>query len=102
MNLEYYFISTSIGKLTIVEENGVVVYIGLPKAKLAVIKNWCKQYLDFIDFTEIKNPKELSQSLIEDFKSDIKKNDEIINKINNYGLNILNSVIKDIKKYINI
>ena len=60
------------------------------------------KYLNSLKITtEIKNPKELSQSLIEDFKSDIKKNDEIINKINNYGLNILNNVIKEIKIYIN-
>ena len=55
MNLEYYFISTPIGKLTIVEENSVVVYIGLPKSKLTVIKNWCNQNLDYIDFIELKN-----------------------------------------------
>jgi len=52
MNLEYYFISTPIGNLTIVEENSIVVYIGLPNSKLNVIKNWCKKYLDFIEFIE--------------------------------------------------
>jgi len=67
MNLEYYFISTPIGKLTIVEENGVVVYIGLPKSKLAVIKNWCKQYLNFIDFTEIKNPETNASGQIKEY-----------------------------------
>ena len=75
MNLEYYFISTSIGKLTIVEENGVVVYIGLPKAKLAVIKNWCKQHLDFINFTEIINP---------DTNASVQINEYFFNKRTNF------------------
>ena len=51
MSLEYYFIRTPIGKLTIIEENKVVVYIGLPQSKLTVIKIWCKQHLNFINFT---------------------------------------------------
>ena len=74
MNLEYYFISTSIGRLTIVEENSIVVYIGLPKSKLTAIKNWCNQNLDYIDFIELKNPEtNASVQIIEYFLNKRKK-----------------------------
>ena len=44
---------------------------------------------------------ELGLSLVEEFKQDEKdKNDEIAKKIQNYGQNILNNVIMELKKYI--
>ena len=49
---------------------------------------------------EICSPEELSQSLVEIFKKDKEDNDQIIEKIENYGLNTFNNVIKELKKYI--
>ena len=43
---------------------------------------------------------ELSLSLVEEFKKDRAKNDEISTKIQNYGQNIFNNVIMELKKYI--
>ena len=60
------------------------------------------EYLKSLNITkEINNFEELSQSLVEEFKNDKEKNDQIIQKIENHGLNILNSVLKEIKIYIN-
>ena len=50
---------------------------------------------------QVSNPEELNQSLVEEFKKDKANNNQTIEKINNYGLNILNNVIKEIKIYIN-
>ena len=49
---------------------------------------------------EINNFDELSVSLVEEFKKNEPKNQEIIEKIENYGENILNNVISELKKYI--
>ena len=49
---------------------------------------------------QVNNPEELNQSLVEEFKKDKANNNQIIEKINNYGLNILNNVIIELKKYI--
>ena len=49
---------------------------------------------------KIHSPEELNQSLVEELKSNRADNDEIIEKIENYGQNILNNVIKELKKYI--
>ena len=49
---------------------------------------------------KIHSPEELNQSLVEELKSNKADNDEIIEKIENYGQNILNNVIKELKKYI--
>jgi len=49
---------------------------------------------------QVDSNEELNQSLVEEFKQNRPKNIQIIEKIDNYGLNVLNSVIKDIKKYI--
>ena len=43
---------------------------------------------------------ELSQSLTKVFEGDIRSNDQTIKTIENYGLQTLNNVIKEIKKYI--
>jgi len=50
---------------------------------------------------QVSNPEELNQSLVEEFKEDKANNNQVIEKIDNYGLNILNNVIKEIKIYIN-
>ena len=52
--------------------------------------------------SQIKNNQELSQSLVEEFSSNEPNNSQSIKKINDYGLNILNNVIKEIKEYINV
>ena len=50
---------------------------------------------------EVNSSDELGLLLVEEFKEDKPKNHEIGKKIEDYGLNILNNVIKEIKKYIN-
>jgi len=49
---------------------------------------------------KINNSEELSLSLVEELKDDKEKNPEIIEKIDNYGQNILNNVTMELKKYI--
>jgi len=59
------------------------------------------EYLKTLGITkEINNSDELSLSLVEEFKEDKAKNDKIGEKIQNYGQNIFNSVIIELKKYI--
>ena len=48
----------------------------------------------------INNSDELSLALIEEFKEDREKNVMIADKIENYGQNILNNTIEELKKYI--
>ena len=58
-------------------------------------------YLKTLGVTnEVKNSDELSLSLVEEFKEDKAKNDKIAEKIENYGQNIFNNVIIELKKYI--
>ena len=58
-------------------------------------------YLKTLGVTnEVKNSDELSLSLVEEFKKDKTKNDGIAEKIENYGQNIFNNVIIELKKYI--
>jgi len=58
-------------------------------------------YLKTLGITKkINNSDELSISLVEEFKEDKVKNDEISIKIQNYGQNIFNNVIIELKKYI--
>ena len=49
---------------------------------------------------EIKDSNELSLSLVEELQGGKPKNQEIVAKIENYGQNILNNVIMELKKYI--
>jgi len=49
---------------------------------------------------KINNSEELSLSLVEEFKANSVKNQEIATKIENYGQNILNNVTMELKKYI--
>ena len=59
------------------------------------------EYLRKLGVTKkINNSNELSLSLVEEFKEDKAKNQEIAAKIENYGQNILNNVIMELKKYI--
>jgi len=59
-------------------------------------------YLKKLGITKkINNTEELSLSLVEELKEDKPKNQEIADKIENYGENILNNVIIELKKYIN-
>ena len=58
-------------------------------------------YLKKLEITkQINNSNELSLLLVEEFKEDKPKNQEITAKIENYGQNILNNVITELKKYI--
>ena len=59
------------------------------------------KYLKILGVTkEVNNSDELSLSLVEEFKEDKARNDEIAVKIQNYGQNIFNNVIIELKKYI--
>ena len=59
------------------------------------------EYLKTLNTTkEINNSNELSLSLVEEFKEDKAKNQEIGAIIENYGQNILNNVLIELKKYI--
>ena len=49
---------------------------------------------------EINNYEELSLSLVEEFKLDEAIDPKIVEKIENYGQNIFNNVIMELKKYI--
>ena len=49
---------------------------------------------------QVNNTKELDQSIVEEFSSTQFNKNEIVQKLDNYGLNILNNVIKEIKIYI--
>ncbi len=50
---------------------------------------------------EINSSEELSLSVVEDFKANRPKNHGIGKKIEEYGSNVLNNVVNEIKKYIN-
>ena len=59
------------------------------------------EYLKTLGITkEVSTSDELSLSLVEEFKKNQPKNDKITEKIENYGQNILNNVIEELKKYI--
>ena len=67
------------------------------------IRNFAEiyDYLKKLGVTkEINNFNDLGVSLIEEFKEDEAKNNEITEKIHNYGQNIFNNVILELKKYI--
>ena len=50
---------------------------------------------------KVTSSEELSQSLVEELKKDKEKNEDILKKIENYGSNTLNNVLREIKIYIN-
>ena len=59
------------------------------------------EYLRTLGVTkQVNNSNELSISLIEEFKENKGEKSNIKEEIDNYGLNILNNVIEELKKYI--
>jgi len=68
------------------------------------ISNFTEIY-DYLKSLEVSNKidniEELSEYLIEEFNSGTSRNNEINTKIDSYGLNIMNNVMKEIKIYIN-
>ena len=50
---------------------------------------------------KVTTPEELGQSIVEELEKDKEENEENIKKIENYGLNTLNNVLREIKIYIN-
>ena len=61
------------------------------------------EYLKTLNITKKVNDfKELSLSLVEEIDQNKEKNNEIAAKIENYGQNIFNNVIAELKKYINV
>ena len=50
---------------------------------------------------EVKSPKELSTMLVDELRTEKTNNYEIVEKIENYGTNTLNNVLREIKIYIN-
>ena len=59
------------------------------------------EYLRALDVTkQVNNSNELSTSLIEEFKENKGEKSNIKEEIHNYGQNILNNVIEELKKYI--
>ena len=61
------------------------------------------KYLNTLEITKkINNAEELSLSLVEEFKNNKAKNEEIALKIQNYGQSIFNNVIIELKKYIDV
>ena len=61
------------------------------------------EFLNSLSAAKLVNThKELNQSLVEEFESQKSNSNQLKKTINNYGTNVLNSVIKDLKKYISI
>ena len=59
------------------------------------------EYLRTLGVTkQVNNSNELSISLIEEFKENKGEKSNIKEEIHNYGQNILNNVIEELKKYI--
>ena len=59
------------------------------------------EYLETLGVTKkVNNSDELSLALVEEFKKDRARNDEISTKIQKYGQNIFNNVIAELKKYV--
>ena len=59
------------------------------------------EYLKTLGVTKkVNGSNELGLSLVEEFKENNAKNDEISEKIQNYGQNIFNNVIIELKKYV--
>ena len=60
-------------------------------------------YLKSIDIaSEVSTPENLSKFITEEFNKNFNENPQIIKKIDDYGKNILNNVMKELKEYINI
>ena len=68
----------------------------------------CSNFTEIYDYltsldaaNKITNIEELTMSLDKEFEREKKKNEEIVEKIENYGKNILNNILGEIKRYIN-
>ena len=60
------------------------------------------KYLKNLGITrKINDANELNTSLVEEFEKNEDRDTKIKEKIDNYGQDILNNVIKELKKYIN-
>jgi len=60
------------------------------------------EYLKELGVTQtVKNSDDLSLLLVEEFKKNEEKNEKIAIKVQNYGENVFNNVMIEIKKYIN-
>ena len=60
------------------------------------------EYLSSLNVSKkVEDPKELSQMLVDELKKEKTNNYEIVEKIENYGTNTLNNVLREIKIYIN-
>lgn len=55
IKLQHFYFESFLGKLTIVEKNDILVYIGLPHSKLAAIQNWCERKFGNINLELINN-----------------------------------------------
>ena len=51
---------------------------------------------------EVNDENDLYKCLMTEFKDKSIDNVDTINKINNYGINVFNNVMQEIKEYINI
>ncbi len=67
MDLGYYYVSTPIGNLTIVENGNIVVYVGLPNLNIEKIKNWCKKKLNYNTFKKDESPQSLVKIQLEEY-----------------------------------
>ena len=60
------------------------------------------EYLGSLNVAKkVKNPKELSAMLVDELRTEKTNNYEIVEKIENYGTNTLNNMLREIKIYIN-
>ena len=60
------------------------------------------QFLNSLGISyKITSPEELGQSIVGELKKNKEKNEDILKKIENYGSNTLNNVLREIKIYIN-
>ena len=60
------------------------------------------EYLGSLNVAKkVGNPKELSTMLVDELRTEKTNNHEIVEKIENYGTNTLNNMLREIKIYIN-
>ena len=52
--------------------------------------------------SEVITPEDLSNQIAVEFNKNINENTQNIKKIDDYGKNVLNNVMKDLKEYIDI
>ena len=109
-NFYKYSKSVFIGKSTIKKLENVGGQNPIEASRLACkifhgpyVRNFTEiyTYLKSMNVTnEIRTSEELCLSLVEELKGKKVKNQEILNKIENYGQNTLNNVVEELKNYI--